>query len=137
MLNNTIINKNLNNNKNLKSKNIKNDNKLNFSLNNSFNLMNENLENLKTINTGTPEWEISIGNKTRNEPIPRNLQWRPRAPKMKLPAHLITAKGGRRRTRKSKRHASTRHTKKRSGRRSSTRSHASTRSTLRHHRKFD
>jgi hypothetical protein len=127
MLNNTIINTNLNNNKNLKTKNIKNYNKLNFSLNNSFSLMNENLENLKTINTGTPEWDISIGNKTRNEPIPRNLQWRPRAPKMKLPPHLMTAKGGRRRTRKM-----TRHTKKRKSRRS-----VSKRSTLRHHRKFD
>jgi hypothetical protein len=100
-------------------------NNIKTPLNNTFNIMNEDLENLKTINIGTPEWNILVGNKNRNETIPRNLQWRPRAPKMKLPAYLMTAKGGRR-TRKM------RPTKKMRSRRST-----SKRSTLRHHRKFD
>jgi hypothetical protein len=55
------------------------------NLNTSFNLTPENLENLHTVNTGTPEWEIQVGNRAQNEKIPRSLEWRPVVPKMKLP----------------------------------------------------
>ena len=59
-------------------------------LNNSFNLTPENLENLHTVNTGTPEWNIEVGDKARNEKIPRSLEWRPTGvPKLKLPFPLM------------------------------------------------
>ena len=80
------------------------------NLNNSFNILNTNLEGLHTINTNTPEWNITPGN-THPERVPLSLQYKPNVPKLRLPAFL-QAKGGKRRTKRTTKRVTKRATKR-------------------------